>query len=163
EAPATGGSRPPLAGWVPKVTDFGLVKALDEAGPTGTGAGLGTPSYMAPEQAQGKEVGPAADVYGPGAILYACLTGRPPFKAATRRSNAPPPPARVPRGGSGGPPPPRRLTPQVPPDLETVCVKCLAKDPLRRYASARDLADDLRSFLEGEPIRARPVGALERA
>jgi WD40 repeat protein/predicted Ser/Thr protein kinase len=141
-----------------KVTDFGLAKRLDaDSGQTQSGAILGTPSYMAPEQAagRGKDVGPAADVYALGAILYECLTGRPPFRAAT-------PLDTVVQVLSEEPVPVRRLQPQVPRDLETVCLKCLAKPPHRRYASAADLADDLQRFVRGEPVRARPTPAWER-
>src|SRR5262249_35903058 len=137
----------------PKVTDFGLAKRLDEAGQTQSGAVMGTPSYMAPEQAQGKRtVGPLADVYGLGAILYECLTGRPPFRAPT-------PPAQ---GPTDDPVPPRRLLPGVPRDLETVCLKGLRKEAGQRYATADGLADDLRRFLDGQPVRARNYGVFER-
>jgi hypothetical protein len=141
----------------PKITDFGLAKKLDEAGQTESGAIVGTPSYMAPEQAGGKsrEVGPAADVYALGAILYECLTGRPPFKAATAMDT-------LLQVLSEEPVPPRRLQPKTPADLETICLKCLQKEPGRRYPSAAALAEDLRRFQAGEPIAARPVGRLER-
>jgi serine/threonine-protein kinase len=148
-----------LADGTPKITDFGLAKKLDEAaGQTASGAIMGTPSYMAPEQAEGKsgKVGPPADVYALGAVVYELLTGRPPFKAAT-------PLDTVLQVLSEEPVPPSRLQPQVPRDLETICLKCLHKEPPRRYASAAVLADDLRRFLEGRPIVARPVGRLERA
>jgi WD40 repeat protein/tRNA A-37 threonylcarbamoyl transferase component Bud32 len=141
----------------PKITDFGLAKKLDEQSRTQTGAILGTPSYMAPEQAAGKgrEVGPAADVYALGAILYELLTGRPPFRAATTLDT-------VLQMMSEEPVPPSRLEPKVPRDLETICLKCLQKEPARRYASAQALADDLDRFTAGEPIRARPTPAWER-
>ncbi len=140
----------------PKVTDFGLAKKLDEAGRTASGAVMGTPSYMAPEQAGGKAVGPAADVYALGAILYECLTGRPPFKAATNLDT-------ILQVVSEEPVSPARLQPKTPRDLETICLKCLQKDPARRYESAAGLADDLSRCRRGEPIRARQVGLLERA
>jgi tRNA A-37 threonylcarbamoyl transferase component Bud32 len=141
----------------PKITDFGLARKLDEQGQTQTGTVMGTPSYMAPEQAQGKkEVGPAADVYALGAILYECLTGRPPFKAATTLDTLHlvihQDPVTV-----------RRLNARTPADLETIALKCLQKQPQKRYASAAALAEDLRRYLEGEPIVARPVGVAERA
>jgi serine/threonine protein kinase/Tfp pilus assembly protein PilF len=142
----------------PKVTDFGLAKRLDhDSGQTCTGMVMGTPSYMAPEQAAGenKEVGPAADVYALGAILYDALVGRPPFKAATDLET-------VRQVLYEEPIPPRRLQPDVPRDLETVCLKCLEKEPERRYASAAALGDDLRRFLGGETIQARPAHAWER-
>jgi WD40 repeat protein/tRNA A-37 threonylcarbamoyl transferase component Bud32 len=142
----------------PKIADFGLAKRLDSGqGRTQTGAILGTPSYMAPEQAGGKKgVGPAADVYALGAILYELLTGRPPFKADT-------PLDTVLLVVGGDLVPPRQLAPGVPRDLETVCLKCLNREPARRYASARDLADDLRRFRTGEPVQARRAPAWERA
>jgi WD40 repeat protein len=139
----------------PKVTDFGLAKKVDAAAQTATGAILGTPSYMAPEQAGGKRVGPPADVYALGAILYECLTGRPPFRAAT-------PLDTVLQVIGEDPVSPRQLQPKLSPDLETVCLKCLHKDPKKRYASAADLADDLRRFLDGKPVYARRAGWAER-
>jgi WD40 repeat protein len=142
----------------PKITDFGLAKRLDmEGGQTQSGAIVGTPSYMAPEQAQGKSkaVRPAADVYTLGAILYELLTGRPPFKAAT-------PLDTVWQVVNEEVVPPKRLNAQVPRDLETICLKCLQKEPGRRYASAGAMAEDLRRFQAGEPIVARPVGSGER-
>jgi serine/threonine protein kinase/WD40 repeat protein len=144
-----------LAGLVPKIADFGLAKKLDEVGLTQTGAVMGTPSYMAPEQAQGKKIGPPADIYALGAILYECLTGRPPFRAATVMDT-------LRQVVTEEPVPPRRLNARIPVDLDTVCMKCLDKDPGKRYATAEELADDLRRFQEGEPILARPVSVLER-
>jgi serine/threonine protein kinase/formylglycine-generating enzyme required for sulfatase activity len=141
----------------PKITDFGLAKHTRTGdGLTRNGAIVGTPSYMAPEQAEGKrEVGPAADVYALGAILYECLTGRPPFKSSTPFDTI-----RLVIGAE--PMPPRRLNALLPRDLETICLQCLQKEPAQRYGSAAELADDLERFRKGELIRARPVGVLER-
>jgi serine/threonine protein kinase len=161
---------------VPKVADFGLVRLEQETpadasgeantqqrapagrnGLTVSGAIVGTPSYMAPEQAQGKnrEVGPPADVYALGAVLYECLTGRPPFRSDS-------PLDTLVQVLTEEPVPPTRLNPKVPRDLETICLMCLYKHPARRYPCAADLADDLGRFQRKEPIRARPVGVLER-
>jgi eukaryotic-like serine/threonine-protein kinase len=142
----------------PKISDFGLARRLEsDAGPTQSGALLGTPSYMSPEQARGKDraIGPAADTYALGAILYELLTGRPPFRGET-------PAETVLQVISQEPVPPARLNPRVPRDLETICLKCLHEEPERRYASARALAEDLDRFLSGEAIAARPDSRLER-
>jgi tetratricopeptide (TPR) repeat protein len=142
----------------PKITDFGLAKSLDSgAGETASGEILGTPSYMPPEQAdsKGRPIGRAADVYALGAILYELLTGRPPFKAASVLETV----AQV---IADEPVPPRQLQLRTPRDLETICLKCLRKEPRQRYGSAAELAEDLRRFHHGEPIQARPVGHLER-
>lgn len=143
---------------LPKIADFGLARLLaDEQGGTETGAVLGTPSYMAPEQASGRTtmIGPAADVYALGAILYECLTGRPPFRAAT-------PLETLRQIETVEPVSAARLQPATPRDLDTICLKCLRKEPNYRYSSAGELADDLRRFTEGRPIMARPVGVLGR-
>ncbi|MFO0907150.1 MAG: protein kinase [Isosphaeraceae bacterium] len=144
---------------VPKIADFGLARLLDcdESG-TATGDLLGTPQYMAPEQAgvARNPIGPAVDVYSLGAIFYEELTGRPPFQAPTLIEV-------VRLLSTTEPVPPTRLVPGLARDLETIVLTCLRKDPSRRYPSAEALADDIRRHLEGEPIQARPVGRLERA
>ncbi len=150
---------PPPSTLHPKITDFGLAKRIDiDAGQTNTGAVLGTPSYMAPEQAGGRldEIGPATDVYALGAILYDLLTGRPPFKGTTLADT-------LEQVRSVEPVSPVRLQPHVPRDLETVCLKCLHKEPTRRYTTAQALAEDLNRFLAGEPVRARRTPVWERA
>ena len=140
----------------PKITDFGVAKQGDSA-ITATGDVLGTPSYMAPEQAEGKTtlVGPAADIYALGAILYELLTGRPPFKGASAWET-------IQLVTKSEPVSPCQLQPGVPRDLETICLKCLEKAPAKRYATAAELADDLRRYQAGEPILARPIGRFER-
>ena len=141
----------------PKVTDFGLAKRIGDTDDcTRTGISMGTPSYMAPEQVESaKNVGPAADIYGLGAILYEVLTSHPPFEGDSALRIM----ARV---VSEEPVAPRNLNVSVPRDMEIICLKCLEKDPRRRYASAEALADDLLRFMRGEPIAARPPGILER-
>jgi eukaryotic-like serine/threonine-protein kinase len=140
----------------PKLMDFGLAKCLEtEDTNTRSGSVLGTPSYMAPEQAEGRirDLGPATDVYGIGAILYEMLTGRPPFRAASAVDT-------IMQVVHNEPVPPRQLQPILPRDLETICLKCLAKEPKNRYASAQELAQDLQRFQNGEPIKARPIGVV---
>ncbi len=145
----------------PRVGDFGLAYVWDDpdatanaAGPTGP---LGTPRYMAPEQVgAGREpLGPAADVYGLGALLYHVITGRPPFVAPSVAET-------LEQVRHQDPVPPRRLNPAIPRDLETICLKCLRKEPGQRYGSARAVADELRRFLDGVAIAARPVSAPEK-
>jgi WD40 repeat protein/predicted Ser/Thr protein kinase len=143
---------------IPKLTDFGLAKLLVGGGiQTQSGTILGTPSYIAPEQATGKtkEIGPAADVYSLGAILYESITGRPPFLAETALQT-------ILQVEAGDPLSPSRLQPNLPRDLVTICLKCLEKEPRKRYRSAEALAEDLRRFQAGEPILARPVGPVGR-
>jgi len=150
----------------PKIGDFGLAKRLaaEVAGKpleqpiTQTGAVMGTPSYMPPEQAWGdaKSVGPTADIYALGAILYECLTGRPPFKAASAVDT-------LEQVRHQQPVPPRLFDPRIPVDLETIVLKCLHKEPTERYANAHDLADDLRLFLVGEPIKAATASTMTNA
>ncbi len=144
---------------IPKITDFGLAKLLeDDAGQSLPGTIVGTPSYMAPEQAEGKgqEVGPAADTYALGVILYEMLTGGPPFKGISVLDT-------LQQVRSAEPIPPSRLVANIPRDLETICLKAMARAPAGRYASAGALAEDLARFLRGEPIRARPMAWRERA
>lgn len=144
---------------IPKISDFGLAKQLedDDSASTRTGTVMGTPSYMSPEQARGdvRALGPATDQYSLGAILYELLVGRPPFIGSR-------PVETILRVLEGEPVAPRQLQPEVPIDLETICLKCLQKDASRRYRSCAELADDLGRFLLGEPIQARPVGMVER-
>jgi len=142
----------------PKIADFGLAKQMESSSQqTQSGSILGTPSYMAPEQARGitHEIGPPADIYALGAILYELLTGRPPFRAATVMET-------VNQVIGQEPVPPTRLQPSVPRDLETICLKCLQKEPYKRYFTAAALADDCAAFLKGEPIKARPIPLWER-
>ncbi len=141
----------------PKISDFGLAKLLESgADATLSGVVLGTPSYMAPEQVHGSPGGvtPAIDVYALGAILYEMLSGHPPFKGSSPLST-------LEQVTTQEPLPPGRFQRHLPKDLETICLKCLKKDPRRRYASARELAEDLRRFLDGKPILARPASSLE--
>ena len=141
----------------PKVTDFGLAKLMStDSGQTRTGAVLGTPSYMSPEQASGrKDVGPASDIYSLGAILYELVTGKPPFRGETAL-------ATLTLVSEQEPIPPRLLNPNLDRDLETICLKCLEKDSIRRYSTAEALAEDLRRYLMGEPIAARRLGLIGR-
>ncbi|HWE38915.1 MAG TPA: protein kinase [Isosphaeraceae bacterium] len=144
---------------LPKIADFGLAKSLTkDSGLTRTDSIMGSPGYMAPEQAEGRtrEVGLPADVYALGAILYELLTGRPPFRGATVLET-------LEQVRTAEPVPPSRLVPRLPRDVETIALKCLQKAPGRRYDSAAALADDLQRFLDGETILARPFGPIERA
>lgn len=148
----------------PKISDFGLAKLLNremglshQGAQTQSGVIMGTPSYMAPEQAEGKtkEIGPLADIYALGTILYEMLTGKPPFAGDT-------PLDTLLRVVSREPVPPSREQPKVPRDLETICLKCLEKSPQRRYATALTLAEDLRNFLGGQPINARSMSPIQK-
>jgi WD40 repeat protein len=146
----------------PKIADFGLAKLLAEAAPaarprpvTEAGQVLGTPLYMAPEQVRGEAAGPAADLHALGVILYELLTGRHPYRDQSVIDT-------LQRIVYSDPQPPTRFTSSVPADLEAICLKCLAKDPAKRYAGARELAEDLRRFRAGFPVQARSVGALVR-
>jgi serine/threonine protein kinase len=144
---------------VPKVADFGVAKWIDDFdAPANHGGLVGTPLYMAPEQAKGpgEEIGPAADIYSVGVILYEMLTGRPPFVSSSVA-------AVLSQVLSDPPVPPRQLRSELPRDLEAICLRCLEKDPRRRYPTALALADDLGSFLDGEPVRARHPGPAELA
>jgi len=148
-----------LGGLIPKITDFGLAKELDSYSDlTCSGAIVGTPQYMAPEQAAGssRHVGPPADVYSLGAILYYLVTGREPFHGSSALET-------LMMVRNENPTAPTLLVPQLSKDVETICLKCLEKDPAKRYASAADLAEELERFIRGEPILARPVGRVERA
>jgi eukaryotic-like serine/threonine-protein kinase len=157
-APLIPNEPPTLEACVPKITDFGLAKRLDDISHTQTGLVVGTPCYMAPEQARGPSGGvtPLADVYALGAVLYEMLTGRPPLVGLTTVDT-------VVRVLNEDPSRPRSIVPGIPVDLETVCLKCLEKDPRRRYRSAEALADDLDRFLAGTSVLARPLGRPARA
>ncbi|MFO0941911.1 MAG: serine/threonine-protein kinase [Pirellulales bacterium] len=145
--------------WIPKVSDFGLAKQLNSRSElTGTGQILGTPSYMPPEQAEGsnESVGPLSDVYSLGAILYRTLTGRPPFQSSS-------PMETILQLLNQDPVAPRSLNPSIPIELETICVKCLQKEPTKRYGSAQELSEDLGRWLRGDPILARPMSVAEKS
>lgn len=142
----------------PLITDFGLAKQVsNQSQLTMSGAIIGTPSYMPPEQAtgDGERVGPWSDIYSLGAILYELLTGRPPFRAAT-------PFETIRQVIESEPVSPRLVNPSVPKDLETICLKCLQKEPAKRYATSQELAEELGRFINGEPIKARPIGRVAR-
>src|SRR5262245_17087680 len=142
----------------PRVTDFGLAKRADaDSSLTQAGQVMGTPSFMPPEQAEGKneQVGPLSDVYSLGATLYCLVTGRPPFQSANAVETLKQVVEREPAA-------PRLLNPAVDRDLDTICLKCLQKRPEKRYASATALAEDLQRYLEKRPILARPVGQIEK-
>ncbi len=156
--PENKGSQSPSQILTLKITDFGLAKDLEGSEVhTQTGVVMGTPSYMAPEQASGhsRTAGVGVDIYALGSILYELITGRPPFRGET-------PLDTMLQSVSEEPVRPTRLQPKIPRDLETICLKCLQKDPRKRYATAAEFADDLQFFLDGKPIHARPVGAAGR-
>src|SRR5271165_6098558 len=143
----------------PRITDFGLAKLMkDDSRLTQSGVVMGSPSYMPPEQAAGRtgDIGPASDVYSLGAMLYELLTGQPPFRGATAM-------ATLRDVMESEPAAPRRLKADIPPDLETICLKCLEKSPAARYPTARALSEELDRFLKGEPIQARPASAVRKA
>jgi hypothetical protein len=148
----------PLTSFQPKIADFGLAKILDQTGgTTRSGTLLGTPKYMAPEQTigAGHAINRTVDVYALGVILYEMLTGRPPYAGATVLDT-------LQQVRQHEPTPLRRLQPGLPRDLDTICLKAMAKEPARRYAGADVLAEDLTRFLDGRTIHARPVGGIER-
>jgi serine/threonine protein kinase len=138
---------------LPKIADFGLARQTVSGLGTRTGDLLGTPSYMAPEQAAGRshQSGPAGDIYSLGAVLYECLTGRPPFQGESLIET-------LEQVQGQRVTPPRSIVPGLPADLEAICLRCLEKEPGKRYITAGQLADDLRRFLDGRPVNARPVG-----
>lgn len=141
----------------PRITDFGLAKLTREKTNTATGAILGTPTYMAPEQASGKNtVGPSVDIHALGVMLYELLAGHPPYRGETDIETLQLVSHQEPLGL-------RNIRPKLPLDVETICMKCLQKNPDMRYASARELAEDLRRFLNHEPILARPISTIERS
>jgi serine/threonine protein kinase len=158
EKPASSDTRPPALG-IAKITDFGLAKQMNQSiHLTATGIALGTPSYMAPEQAKDdrKNIGPISDVYSLGAILYECLTGKPPFSGKT-------PLITMQQVVKSRPSPPTEIRAGVPERLEQICLKCLEKNPKNRYPDAEALADALRRFLDGEAVNEQPVAALPKS